>query len=60
MKDEIVEQTRQIREELIKRHGGIHGYFKYCQTQERALAARRKRVRGKKSAAATRKISKAG
>ena len=45
MNDEIVEPIRQIREELIKRHGGIDGYFKHCQAQDRARAARAKRRR---------------
>ena len=38
MSDEIVEQTREVREELIARHGGIDGYFKHCQAQDRASA----------------------
>jgi hypothetical protein len=59
MKDDIVEQMRQVREELIERHGGIDGYFKYCQGQEKALAARRKQRRGRKKASATRKTAKA-
>jgi hypothetical protein len=40
MKDVIVDQIRLIREDLIKRHGGIDGYFKYCQAQERARSKR--------------------
>lgn len=36
MTDDIVEPIRQVREELINRHGGIEGYFEHCQAQERA------------------------
>jgi hypothetical protein len=36
MNDIIVEEVRRIREELIERHSGIDGYFKYCQAQDRA------------------------
>ncbi len=48
MSDMIVEQVRRVREELIDRYGGIDGYFRHCQAQERASArqsARRKRPR---------------
>src|SRR5947209_1386991 len=45
MNDVIVEQIRRIREQLINRHGGIDGYFKHCQAQERAWAARSKLAR---------------
>jgi hypothetical protein len=38
--NEIVEHARQVREELIERHGGIDGYFKYCQELDRARASR--------------------
>jgi hypothetical protein len=50
MNDEIVEQTRKVREELIGRHGGINGYFKYCQAQDRASARTSKLRRKKKKA----------
>jgi hypothetical protein len=29
MSDVIVDEIRRLREELINRHGGIDGYFKY-------------------------------
>jgi hypothetical protein len=37
MNDIIVDEIRRVRDELITRHGGIDGYFKYCQAEERAL-----------------------
>jgi hypothetical protein len=42
MNDIIVEEVRRVREELIKRHGGIDEYFKHCQAQDRARASRLK------------------
>lgn len=42
MSDDIVDEVRRVREELIERHGGIDGYFKYCQQQDRARARRLK------------------
>ncbi len=40
MSDVIVEEIRRIRDELIKRYGGIEGYFKHCQAQDRAWTSR--------------------
>jgi hypothetical protein len=40
MSDMIVEEVRRIREELIARYGGIEGYFKHCQDQERSRTRR--------------------
>jgi hypothetical protein len=48
MNDVIVEQVRQVREELIKRYGGIDGYFKHCQAQDQARASRLKPRRRKR------------
>jgi hypothetical protein len=59
MSDEIVEESRRVREELIERYGGIDKYFKHCQAQDRALAARKnarprkRRTNGKKAAKTT-------
>jgi hypothetical protein len=49
MNHEIVEEVRQVREQLIERYGGIDGYFKHSQAQERARrskAQRRKKPTG--------------
>ena len=48
MSDVIVDEVRRIREELIERYGGIHGYFKYCQEQGLARARREKTRRAKR------------
>jgi hypothetical protein len=48
VKDDIVDPIRKVREQLIDGHGGIDGYFKYCQAQERALLTRGKRRRTRK------------
>jgi hypothetical protein len=40
MSDEIVDEIRRVREALIERYGGIDGYFKHCQEQDRARARR--------------------
>jgi hypothetical protein len=59
MKDVIVEPIRRIREELIERYGGIDGYFKHCQAQERARTTRARLRRRKQSAQTARKTTKA-
>ena len=58
MADIIVEQIRRVREELINRYGGIDGYFKHCQAQERASATRSKHRRRKHPARTSRKNTK--
>ncbi|MFL5245335.1 MAG: hypothetical protein ACJ8FY_24830 [Gemmataceae bacterium] len=55
MNDDIVEPIRQIREELIKRYGGIDGYLQHCQAQERTLAKRAKSRRSKQARPLVRK-----
>ncbi len=55
VRDIIVERIRQIRDELIERHGGIEGYLKHCHTQDRAWAARSKSRRRKKPVRIARK-----
>ena len=42
MSVDIVEDIRRVREALIERHAGIEGYFKHCQSQDRARAAKAK------------------
>ncbi|MSR60496.1 MAG: hypothetical protein EXS05_23120 [Planctomycetaceae bacterium] len=49
MSDEIVDEVRRVREELIERYGGIDGYFKHCQQQEKARANRLKTQRRKQT-----------
>jgi hypothetical protein len=58
MNDIIVEEIRRIREELIKRYGGIDGYFKHCQAQERARTTRPRRRHRKQPANTARKTTR--
>jgi len=58
MKDVIVEQVRQVRDKLIEQYGGIDGYFKHCQEQDRAEAKRSKSRRTKRAGNARRTASK--
>jgi hypothetical protein len=58
-KDDDVEQVRRVREELINRHGGIEGYFRYCQALDRRWSASAKRRDGKKPGAQSRKTTRA-
>jgi hypothetical protein len=56
MSDEIVEEVRRVREQLIERYGGIDSYFKHCQAQDRA--SRAKAQRKKRSGRTARKAAK--
>jgi hypothetical protein len=53
--DSNVEEVRRVREELIKRHGGLDGYMKHLQQmdRERIRTAKRKRTRRATARAAT-------
>ena len=44
MKDAMLEEIWRVREELIKRHGGVHGYLNYLRTLDRNRARRAKRA----------------
>ena len=43
MPDPILEEIWKVREELLKKHGGLDGYFEYVQKLDRA-----KRLKAKK------------
>ncbi len=58
MSDIIVEQVRRVRDELIDRYGGIDGYFKHCQAQERASTTRPTPRRRKQPARPGRRAAK--
>jgi hypothetical protein len=58
MSDDFVEEGRRVREALIAQFGGIDGYVKHLQAQDRAEAARLKSARRKRPAKATRKSAK--
>ena len=58
MSDPIVDEVRRVREELINRYGGIDGYFKHCQSQDRARAASPERRARKQRSKPARKSKK--
>ena len=43
MSDPILEEIWRVRKELIKKHGGIDGYFKYVQKLDRARRRKSKK-----------------
>ena len=48
MTDPIVDEVRRVREELIQRYGGLEGYLKHCEQQDRRRTSRRTvKARGK-------------
>jgi hypothetical protein len=47
MADPILDEIWRVREELVRKHGGFDGYFKYLQKLDRAHRQRAKRARGK-------------
>ena len=51
-KDLIVEEARQVREELVKKHGGLDGWIDHLQELDKAHS-RRKKKRPVKSAEAS-------
>ena len=57
MADPILEEIWRVREELIKRHGGLEGYLAYVQKLDRA---HRRRGRGSRSQKSGRRPGKQG
>jgi len=47
MADEILDEYWRVRAELVKKHGGMDGYWKYNERLDRARRARQKRKRAK-------------
>jgi len=43
MADPILDEIWRVREALLKKHGGLDGYFKYIQKLERARQQRERR-----------------
>ena len=48
MNDDIVEPIRRVREELIKRYGGMDGYIKHIQAMDRTRLRKAKQTRRRK------------
>jgi hypothetical protein len=49
MNDPILEEVWRVRQELIKQHGGVAGYFRHVEKIERAHRKRRRRPSAKKT-----------
>lgn len=60
MVQDIIKAARKVREALINRHGGIEGYFEYCQALDRARLARSKPRKRKTTARSAKKRMRAG
>ena len=56
MPDPILDEIWRVREELLKKHGGLDGYFRYVQKLDRA---HRQRGRKPKTAKARRRKTSA-
>jgi hypothetical protein len=50
--DAIVDEVRRVRDELVKRHGGLDGWIEHLQAMDRERARQVKRQRLKKPASA--------
>lgn len=48
-RDVIVDEVRRIRDELVKRHGGLDGWIQHLQAMDRARRRKAKRPAGKKT-----------
>ena len=48
MPDPILEEIWRVREQLIKEHGGVEGYFHYVQELDRLRRQRERRRKTKK------------
>jgi hypothetical protein len=56
MFDPIVDEVRRVREELIDRHGGLHGYIKHLQATDRERVRKAKQRAAKTLAGNGRKL----
>ena len=54
MTDLLLEEIWRVREDLIKQHGGIEGYFKHVQKLDRAHRQRTQRAKAKPAKLQTR------
>ena len=54
MADPLLEEIWRVREDLIKQHGGIEGYFKHVQKLDRAHRQRTQRAKAKPAKLQTR------
>jgi hypothetical protein len=55
MQDPMLEEIWRVRDELIRRHGGVHGYLNYLRERDRKRVSKAKRkLRQKRVARTTR------
>jgi len=47
--DVIVDEVRRVRDELVKRYGGLEGWIEHLQTMDRERAGKKQRPGAKKS-----------
>jgi len=45
MHDRMLEEIWRVRDELIRRHGGVHGYLNYLRALDRERVSKAKRKR---------------
>ena len=50
-RDVIVDEIRRVRDELVKRHGGLDGWIAHLQAMDRARRRKAKQITGKKAVA---------
>jgi len=60
MPDPILDEIRRVREELVKKHGGIKGYLAYIEKLDRARRRREQAKKGKRAARRPAKRTRAG
>jgi hypothetical protein len=51
VRDVIVDEVRRVRDELVKRYGGLDGWIKHLQAMDRERARKAKRRTAKKQPA---------
>ena len=59
-RDVIVDEVRRVREELVKRYGGLDGWIDHLQAMDRARLNKSKSSRQRKTAKSTRKTVRPG
>jgi len=57
-RDPIVDEVRRVREELVKRHGGLDGWISHLQEMDRQRAAQARRRTGKKASSDKRGVGR--
>jgi hypothetical protein len=53
MSDPILDEIARVRQELVKKHGGVEGYFQHIQKLDRARRTKRKKGSTQKAKTST-------